>query len=63
VTVPRPALWLYAVAWILVLASAACIGVAARGFLAETSLLWAAIVLGAGAIVAAVTATLIRRRA
>ena len=62
-TVPRPALWLYGAAWLLVLASAACIGVAARGFLAETSLLWTAIVLGVAAIVTAVTAALIRRKA
>ena len=62
-TVPRPAVWLYAGAWFLVLASAACIGVAARGFLAETSLLWTAIVLGVAAVAAAVTATLIRRKA
>lgn len=60
-SVPRPALVLYGVAWLLVIGSAACIGVAARGFLTETSLLWAGIALGAAAIAVAVSATLIRR--
>ena len=61
-TVPRPALWLYLVAWLLVLAAGACIGASARGFLASTSLLWAAVALGAAAIVAAVASVLVRRK-
>ena len=61
-SVPRPALWLYVAAWVLVVASAACIGASARGFLASTSLLWAAIALGAAAVAAAVAAALVRRK-
>jgi hypothetical protein len=62
VSVPRPALVLYLVAWLLVLAAAACIGASARGFLASTSLLWAAVGLGATAILVAVASVLVRRK-
>jgi hypothetical protein len=63
VSIPRPALWLYVAAWVLLLAAAACIGVAARGFLEDLTLLWAAVALGGAAIVTAVAAALVRRNA
>ena len=52
----------YAVAFLLMLAAAATIGVAARGFLASTTPLWVSTGLSAGSIVLAIVSLVLPRR-
>ena len=53
---------LYAVAFLLMLAAAATMGVAARGFLASTTPLWVSTGLSAGSIVLAIASLVLPRR-
>jgi hypothetical protein len=52
----------YAVAFVLMLAAGALLGLAAREFLRETSMLWASIGLSASAVVLSVLSVLLPRR-
>ena len=61
-TPPRGSMALFAVAFVVMLAAGVLLGLAAREFLRETSLLWASIVLSAGAIALAVLAVVLPRR-
>ncbi len=64
---PRPRGWmsLYLVAFAMLLAGAACLAVAARGFFESIALLWLSIALSAGALATAVVSVALppRRRA
>ena len=59
---PRGSMAVYAVAFVLMLAAGALLGLAAREFLRETSLLWASIALSASAVVLAVLSVALPRR-
>jgi hypothetical protein len=61
-TPPRGSLALFAVAFVVMLAAGMLLGLAAREFLRETSLLWASIVLSAAAVALAVLAVVLPRR-
>jgi hypothetical protein len=52
----------YAAAFVVMLAAALLLGLAAREFLRETGLLWASIALSAGAVVLAVVSVVLPRR-
>ena len=61
---PRPSgsMTVYAVAFVLMLAAGALLGLAAREFLRETSMLWASIALSASAVVLSVLSVVLPRR-
>ena len=59
---PRGSMAVYAVAFVLMLAAGALLGLAAREFLRETSMLWASIALSASAVVLAVLSVALPRR-
>jgi membrane protein YdbS with pleckstrin-like domain len=61
---PRPRGWmsLYLVAFALLLAGAACLAVAARGFFESIALLWFSIALSAGALATAVVSVVLPPR-
>jgi hypothetical protein len=61
-TPPRGSMALFAVAFVVMLAAGMLLGLAAREFLRETSLLWASIVLSAAAVALAVLAVVLPRR-
>jgi hypothetical protein len=61
-TPPRGSMALFAVAFVVMLAAGVLLGLAAREFLRETSLLWASIVLSAAAVALAVLAVVLPRR-
>ena len=52
----------YAAAFVLMLAAGALLGLAAREFLRETSMLWASIALSASAVVLSVLSVVLPRR-
>jgi hypothetical protein len=58
----RGSMVVYAVAFVLMLAAGALLGLAAREFLRETSMLWASIALSASAVVLAVLSVALPRR-
>ena len=59
---PRGSMAVYAVAFVVMLAAGALLGLAAREFLRETSMLWASIALSASAVVLAVISVVLPRR-
>lgn len=59
---PRGSMAVYAVAFVLMLSAGALLGLAAREFLRETSLLWASIALSASAVVLSVVSVVLPRR-
>ena len=59
---PQGSVALFAVAFVVMLAAAALLGLAAREFLRETGLLWASIALSVCAVVLAVLAVALPRR-
>ncbi len=58
----RGSMAVYAVAFVLMLAAGALLGLAAREFLRETSMLWASIVLSGSAVVLSVLSLVLPRR-
>lgn len=52
----------YAVAFVLMLVAGALLGLAARAFLRETSMLWASSVLSASAVVLSIVSVVLPRR-
>lgn len=61
-TGPRGSMALYGVAFVLVLAAGAALGLAARDFLREQTMLWVSIGLSAGAVALAVASLVLPRR-
>ena len=59
---PRGSMAVYAGAFVLMLAAGALLGLAAREFLRETSMLWASIALSASAVVLSVLSVVLPRR-
>jgi len=59
---PRGSMAVYAAAFVVMLAAGALLGLAAREFLRETSMLWASIALSASAVVLAVLSVALPRR-
>jgi hypothetical protein len=59
---PRGSMAVYAVAFVMMLAAGALLGLAAREFLRETSMLWASIALSASAVVLSVLSVVLPRR-
>ncbi len=59
---PAGSMAVYAVAFVMMLAAGALLGLAAREFLRETSMLWASIVLSASAVVLSVLSVVLPRR-
>jgi len=59
---PRGSMAVYAAAFVLMLAAGALLGLAAREFLRETSMLWASIALSASAVVLSVLSVVLPRR-
>jgi hypothetical protein len=59
---PRGSMAVYAVAFVVMLAAGALLGLAAREFLRETSMLWASIVLSGSAVVLSVLSVVLPRR-
>ena len=61
---PRPpgSMVVYAVAFVLMLSAGALLGLAAREFLRETSMLWASIALSTSAVVLSVLSVVLPRR-
>ena len=58
----RASFTVYALAFVLMLVAGALLGLAARAFLRETSMLWASSVLSASAVVLAVLSVVLPRR-
>jgi hypothetical protein len=59
---PRGSMAVYAVAFVMMLAAGALLGLAAREFLRETSMLWASITLSGSAVVLSVLSVVLPRR-
>jgi len=59
---PRGSMAVYAVAFVVMLSAGALLGLAAREFLRETSMLWASIALSASAVVLSVLSVVLPRR-
>jgi len=59
---PRGSMAVYAVAFLMMLAAGALLGLAAREFLRETSMLWASIALSGSAVVLSVLSVVLPRR-
>ncbi|MGZ8581262.1 MAG: hypothetical protein ACXWW9_08270 [Actinomycetota bacterium] len=59
---PRGSMVVYAVAFVVMLAAGALLGLAAREFLRETSMLWASIALSTSAVVLSVLSVVLPRR-
>ncbi len=59
---PRGSMAVYAVAFVMMLGAGALLGLAAREFLRESSMLWASIALSASSAVLAVLSVVLPRR-